>query len=428
MKNTETDKELADLIRTTLETHEEQYVLGSWELFQRQRVKRRKIIFWFTASGIAASLLLGLLVYRITINDRGSLKGESEQKLATADQTLPEAIIIQPARISVQKNELHSDSENVTASVRIKTVSASLNTTAASSHSVKTVAELVAPQKNGISLNPDTNKVQIEPKETEINRESLASGLRSLPDNGKEQEKSPVPEKRDTTTVKPVIRQDYLKQLPDETVAVNYQPSKIRLGVNLSPGVASVGSSSSFAFSGGLNAEFGFTGNLGLATGLQFEYQNVTEQSQDGPAWLPAGETQAVLVDFDLPLNLIWKFLSMKSTSYYVGGGVSSVLYLSEKYTTSNYSQRMVGSVALVDGVPSVNIQLENVKSSVEESEKPLNAFDPAGRINIIFGIEQKFSSQLRLHVEPYMKIPVSGLASRNMKYTFSGVSCKVSF
>jgi hypothetical protein len=408
MKNTETDKELADLIRTTLETHEEQYVLGSWELFQRQRVKRRKIIFWFTASGIAASLLLGLLLYRITFNDKGSLKGESEKILATADHTLPEAIIIKPARISEQKNNIYSAS--------------------ASSQSVKPAAAIVPSQIRETSSAPDTNRVRNEPPVSDAGPAGQALVQGSLPETEKTQEQSPVQGKRDSTTVKPVIRQDYLKQLPDETVAVNSQPSKIRLGVNLSPGVASVGSSSSFAFSGGLNAEYGFTGNLGLATGLQFEYQNVTEQSQDGPAWLPAGETQAVLVDFDLPLNLVWKFLSMKSTSYYIGGGVSSVLYLSEKYTTSNYSQRMVGSVAMVDGLPNVNIQLENVKSSVEESEKPLNAFDPAGRINIIFGIEQKFSSQLRLHVEPYMKIPVSGLASRNMKYTFSGVSCKVSF
>jgi hypothetical protein len=428
MKNTETDKELADLIRTTLEAHEEQYVLGSWELFQRQRVKRRKVIFWFTASGIAASLLLGLLGYRLLFPDLEIFRGESKRMLASAEHTLPEALIIKPAKISDQKNEIHSGSYKMTATIRNETGSVSHNSVAVSSNSVNSAAAIVPPQISDISSDTATNRVQTETSESEIRKVGLASGQGSLPETGKQQEQSRLPGKIDSTSVKPVIRYDYLKQLPEETVAVNSQSSKIRLGVNLSPGVASVGSSSSFAFSGGLNAEYGFTGNLGLATGLQFEYQSVTEQSQDGPAWLPAGETQAVLLDFDLPLNLVWKFLSMKSTSYYVGGGVSSVLYLSEKYTTSNYTQRMVGSVALVDGVPNVNIQLENVKSSVEESEKPLNAFDPAGRINLIFGIEQKFSSKLRLHVEPYMKIPVSGLASRNMKYTFSGVSCKVSF
>jgi hypothetical protein len=88
----------------------------------------------------------------------------------------------------------------------------------------------------------------------------------------------------------------------------------------------------------------------------------------------------------------------------------------------------MVGTVEMNDGVPNVAYQLENVKSVEQETEAPLSTFDFAGRINIIFGFEQHLSSRVFLHLEPYIKIPVSELATQNLKFTTSGITCKISF
>jgi hypothetical protein len=154
----------------------------------------------------------------------------------------------------------------------------------------------------------------------------------------------------------------------------------------------------------------------------------VINESSDNPAWLPPGQTQAELVDLDIPLNITWKFLIRKSTCYYLSGGISSVIYLSENYTTTSYTQKMVQNVEMNGGVPDVNYQLENVKTTEQITEDPLNTFDFAGRINIMFGFEQHLSSRLFLHLEPYLKIPVSDLATENLRYTISGITCKVSF
>jgi len=203
---------------------------------------------------------------------------------------------------------------------------------------------------------------------------------------------------------------------------------KIRFGVSFSPGVASTSTASSFNYSGGINADFDLSRIFRLSTGLQVEHQNVRNESSDNPAWIPSGEMQAELVNLDLPLNLTWKFLIRKSTCYYLSGGISSLIYLSEKYTSTSYTQKMVQTVEMSNGMSNVTYQLENVKTIEQEAEAPLSTVDFAGRINIIFGLEQHLSSRLFLHLEPYIKIPVSELATENLKYTISGITCKISF
>jgi hypothetical protein len=88
----------------------------------------------------------------------------------------------------------------------------------------------------------------------------------------------------------------------------------------------------------------------------------------------------------------------------------------------------MVKATEMLDGVPNVVYQLENVKSVKQTTEAPLSSFDFAGRINITFGIEQPLFSKLTLYFEPFIKIPVSDLATQNLRFTTSGIMCKISF
>ena len=232
----------------------------------------------------------------------------------------------------------------------------------------------------------------------------------------------------DTSGNKTAYRQAEVKITPENDLLNNKPSQKLRFGVNFSPGVTSTNTASSFTYSGGINADFDLSRSFRLSTGLQVEHQNVISESSDNPAWIPSGQTQAELVDLDLPLNLTWKFLIRKSTCYYLSGGISSVIYLSEKYTSTSYTQKMVQTVEMQDGVSNVAYQLENVKTTEQNTEAPLNTFDFAGRINIMFGFEQHLSSRVFLHLEPYIKIPVSELATENLRYTTSGITCKISF
>ena len=145
-------------------------------------------------------------------------------------------------------------------------------------------------------------------------------------------------------------------------------------------------------------------------------------------AWMPADKTQAMLTDLDLPLNITWKFLIKKSACYYISSGISTVAYLGGRYTTISYSQKMMEVVNMVGGQPNVTYQLETVAKTDQKSDPALSTLDFAGRVNIMFGYEQHLSSKLFLHIEPYLKIPVTDLGSQNLKFTTSGITCKISF
>jgi hypothetical protein len=220
----------------------------------------------------------------------------------------------------------------------------------------------------------------------------------------------------------------YPEPVSAEVINDETRSYKFRFGVSVSSGVSMANTSTSANFGGGINADYNIFSKFSISTGIQVERHNVMNETSDNPGWLPPGQIQARLLDIDIPVNIKWQFLAHRSTNFYVSGGVSSVLYLSENYTNTSYSQRMVPNIEMDNGIPYVSYQIENVKSIEEIKETPLSKFDFAGRINIILGFEHKLSPRLSLHIEPYLKLPITELATQNIRFTTSGLSCRISF
>jgi hypothetical protein len=423
MKDTETDKMLSDLIRDTLDNYEENYILGSWEGFVRVRRRRRKLAFWFTVTGVAASILLGWLGYRLFYSDLTIYRNDNlPEKITSLEIPVGKEIIV-PGRDYSKSGNLQKTtlqplplSENklqhkVTGS---GTIIAELKSTEVADQAPSSLNELSDAKTK---LPPDENKKNSSDSLRRYDTLNISYAEKS--------ERNARHFPSDSSGSRSVEVQ---KSVDDNYFADNTKTSKIRFGVNLAPGVTSTATSSSFAYSGGISAEYMVTRSFKISTGLQVERQSVVNEANDSPSWIPAGKTQADLVDLDLPLNITWKFLNRKTSSYYLAGGVSSVVYLSQRYTTTTYIQKMVKSVEIMDGMPAVNYQIENVSNTIEEKEQAFSAFDLAGRINIIFGFEQQLKTNLFLHIEPYLKIPVSEQAAHNLHFTTSGITCKVSF
>jgi hypothetical protein len=429
MKNSETDREMINLIKDTLDNYEEQYILGAWENFVRRRNSRKKLILWFCGTGIAASLLIGWLGFRFILP--GSFSSDTDHQyqnisnLATPVEkdTLKEQLLIRKAPVIYAENK------------KIKELShdQSLQRTGEPQNKNQTQKEILEPLNILITAKvntsvSDTDTYQSEKFMTKRLPDTVNTGTSSSGHIAEKVSTVTVVQRSDTSGNKPVYTQADFKVTPDNDLSANKRDLKLRFGVNISPGVTSTNTASSFNYSGGINADFDLSRNFRLSTGLQVEHQNVINKSSDNPVWIPPGQTQAELVDLDLPLNLTWKFLIRKSTCYYFSGGISSVIYLSENYTSTSYTQKMVQTMETSDGVPNVIYQIENVKTTEQESEAPLNTFNFASRINIIIGFEQHLSSRLFLHLEPYIKIPVSELATQNLRFTTSGITCKISF
>jgi hypothetical protein len=429
MKNSETDREIIYLIKDTLDNYEEKYILGSWENFVRIRKRRKKLILWISCSGIAASLLLGWLGFRFILSDsfssnagRGQ-QGISNLQLPVKKETLKEQIpILQVPAITAENRKAGGGDQYQTSQ------------SAREPQNINQTQKEIPDPLNNIStedlITSGSNKDTFESgKRMADHRQDTVNTSLSLPGSSADKVSSVSGMQRsDTSGNNTAYSQGDAKTNSLNDLSDNKRSQKIRFGVNFSPGVTSTSTASSFNYSGGINADFYLSRIFRLSTGLQVEHQNVINESSDNPAWIPSGVTQAELVNLDLPLNITWKFLIRKSTCYYLSGGISSLIYLSEKYSSTSYTLKMVQSVEMNNGMSNVSYQLENVKTTEQETEAPLSTIDFAGRINIILGFEQHLSSRLFLHLEPYVKIPVSELATENLRYTISGITCKISF
>ena len=398
MKKSETDRDFLDLVKKTLDNYEEQYILGSWENFVKTRKRRRKAIFWRIGAGIAASLLIGWLGFKFLYSDS-----------------------ISHSHIAEQTAENYSNPVNTKAKDTLK------------------MPALIPQLPDQLSQNNSASQLKDRITENRSDTHIVIYASEAFPDTLPAGITSPANSRDSSTTASRINRYDSalykpVYKQPDPDISIENDltditsDKKFRFGVNISPGVTSTSTASGFNYSGGINADFAFLPAFRLSTGLQFEHLSVVNTDQPDDPSLPEGETKATLVDLDIPLNITWKFLVRKSTSYYVAGGISSVVYLSEKYANTSYSQQMVAVVEVNDYKPSITYQKENVKTTEQTTEDPLSTFDFASRVNIIFGFEQHLSSKLFLHVEPYLKIPISDQATQNIKYTTGGITCKISF
>ena len=390
MRNKVTDSEITALIKQTLDGYREDYIQGSWENFvQKKKDKRRKII-WLISSGIAACLMIGVLLFNpnnpVVKND---LFSNSQQVVSKGNpgsiSTKKDAITKLTAGLIPVKRISSSNPFQPSANKRVLSGNNSAGTT-------NTLYQPTNSPKDSVPITPNSKKA-------------------SDPANRK-------------TATRPL----YFSPIEEDRVVAAGSKRKVRFGINFSPGINATQSASSFNFSGGLTADIPVFSNFQFSTGLQFENQSIVSNGPQISTSGPANQSKANLMNLDLPLNLTWRFYPGKLKCYYLTAGVSSLAYLKQDYQNTSYSQQLVAVSSLVGGHEIVSYNIVNVASTTQNLVTPFRTFDFAGRLNFMLGLEQQLSPKLFLHFEPYLKIPVSGLATENLKYISSGVTFKVSF
>lgn len=419
MKKEFSDEQIREM-RDILTGHEEEYVEGAWENFDAMR-RRKKLIYRLSATGVAAALVLGFLGISV---------------LSQPDSSLPMVAdnVEQPAMVVEQPAE-DAEQTVVKKEITLKDVIAQKVTSrgvVAQNVVVKNVAiQNVEPQNVAVQniVNQDVGTRNVA--EQKVETQNIATQTEST-QTAKENNT------KDSVILLPAQRYNF-----DEGRKLNERKQvekRIRLGVNLSPGVNSTASSSTFNYAGGVNVEIKLAKNLQLSTGVQLEHQDVENRSSvrsmSQPAmeagavvtYLPPSHISASITNLDIPLNIKWNFINTRSTGYYVAAGVSSLAYLRESYKTTTYRQEL-REKTLTEGTEKITtFGLENVPTITTNTVSQSRTPDIAGRFNLIFGIEQRISPTLRLHVEPFMKIPLTGLATENLMFTTGGVTFKVSF
>jgi hypothetical protein len=413
------DKEIGEVIKEALNGHEESYIEGAWETFTSKR-KRKALIYRLSASGVAAAILLGLII------------------IGTLNQPLPQTLTAQKEPVKVIETPQQIVNEvpgQVTAVAESQPSSISVMRQAkVSPASAGSSTKTAVSSTNIIAQNTEKNETA-EVKAAAVTESQKAAALTEAQKAAAVTESQPQTQKQPTNQ----LNNQPLTQLNSLTTTESAPQSsqrdsklgsgrRVRIGVNVAPGFNATADASAFNYSGGVNVEIPLSKKLQISTGVSLEHSNVDERSSPRNAAVPSYQTIASLTNLDIPINITWKITSYKKTSYYVGAGLSALAYLSENYTTTTRTQLLRENTSF-DGDEYISTyRLETVERVTTSSGSPSSAFDIGGRVNLVFGVEQRLTPKLNLSIEPFMKIPVSGLATKNMIYTTGGVTFKVTF
>jgi hypothetical protein len=114
----------------------------------------------------------------------------------------------------------------------------------------------------------------------------------------------------------------------------------------------------------------------------------------------------ANLIGLDIPINLKYQFNPQK-TDAYVSAGLSSGTFINETYIL-NYTYAK-------------NDQQSTTRTS-------FSGFDLAKTLNVSFGVGYQLSKSNRLIFEPFLKYPLDGLGSQQIKFGAGGINLKLNF
>jgi hypothetical protein len=121
----------------------------------------------------------------------------------------------------------------------------------------------------------------------------------------------------------------------------------------------------------------------------------------------------ASLVGLDIPVNLKYEFNPQK-TDAYISMGLSSGTFIDESYTYKyNYPS------FLSDKLQQTTDQTTTGKS--------FGSFYFAKTLNVAFGIGYPFGKN-RLILEPFLKYPLDGIGSQNLRFGAGGINLKLNF
>jgi hypothetical protein len=123
----------------------------------------------------------------------------------------------------------------------------------------------------------------------------------------------------------------------------------------------------------------------------------------------------ASLVGLDVPINIKYEFNPQK-TDAYISAGLSSGTFINEAYTTT-YG---ITHNSLLAGV---------TQQTTDQTDKQsFNSFYFAKTLNVSFGLGTALGKSNRLIIEPFLKYPLQGLGSQQIKFGAGGINLKLNF
>jgi hypothetical protein len=217
------------------------------------------------------------------------------------------------------------------------------------------------------------------------------------------------------------------------------------------------GSQSQVNVGGGFSSDFRISNNFKISTGISIGQNTLSYSSDNIPQQVNAQalamvnksaasvatsynlvtsglrsvgpdvkDYNASLVGLDIPLNIKYQFNPKKNDTY-ISAGISSGTYINETYrsTYTNGNNNLYAAANSSLSLSAVNNAVQQTQENT--SSQHFSSFDFARTLNVSFGMGYPLGKN-RLVIEPFLKYPLSGLGTQDIKFGASGINLKLSF
>lgn len=419
MKETDDDRITAN-IRQVFEDFEDLSAEHGWQELRKKfpEPARKPLLLWMSA---AALLLVasGLWFFNYTTPDEIiANKNQPAAEVKTARKSIIQddsAVIknhTERSAASKQENSDPSSGNRPTSEARTSSISAALteeNKIEADNEPVPSVKDLIT-QIPDLGLNNSSAGVKLEQNDRDSAISALAEMSLFTPSNSLK-----------AGNIFPVENQPMSKRKAnDRSLSLSFYAGSF---FNYAEG-----SESNLNFGAGFSSDIRLSKNVKLSTGLNLT-NNKLDFNQNIPgnadrsfqASLSVGNSgqamlsnyKAELLSLDIPVNIKYTPNPDKN-DLYILAGLSSGTYLQETYGAQFQTFSNSGSF------------INQAQTRDENISKQLEHFDLAKTLNVSFGFSTKLTKEQRITIEPFLKYPLGGLGTQNIKFGSSGINIKL--
>ena len=175
--------------------------------------------------------------------------------------------------------------------------------------------------------------------------------------------------------------------------------------------------------------------SIRLGTGLAFAKNNFTIESSSSEIAAIQQEVllnqniepQTAILDrtvqtlsLEIPISMQYYFSGIQQKSYFMSLGLSSQIYLQERFQESS-TQFSSSSVISTTGEVLISLNQSTVNSELETDA--FQRIDWGRLMNFSFG----YAFSKKTQIELYLSYPLGGITSRNLEYSMTGINLKYS-
>jgi hypothetical protein len=368
-----------------------------WEKMSRKldlQTKSRTVPVWLIWASAAAAILI-ISMFWMFFQQSVTVKKQVQNQIAKHQQLAPENNTKnQDSQAKVQEPKLGNQGRSNTSSIAKKT----------------TQEQPIYARNQAIT---DTAKLEelgsLNSGPIVLNGQQTAAAGSSASAAG-----SSVPFDATISTPKRMPAENYsviVKNVKKKMKTSSRQKPDLILSAMLAPDISYAKSSipSKVSSNAGLLATYGFTRKLSVTSGAIYSNKYYNSNVNGVNAYNTNGDTYQVNAAcnvLDIPLNVNYKVLDKKKFSVSVNTGLSSYLMLKEKY---DYIYPQAGSNPNI-----VSFQVTNQNKHI------------LGVANMAISVERKISSNVSIGVQPFMKVPLTGIGAGNASLKSSGMSFSI--